>query len=318
MSAKIYDAYRLPAGTDVFDVIAPLRAAILPTRLAADAQAICDRAVSLVDDYSLHRDVDRMPAKRERSGESTTLYHPNLPWLSTIYILAEDERWESPSSTFHDEHRFSITLLRDPADGRLLAIAYMGSAEQIRTAFETFTREHGWSDWHYQSQTDRPEEISDEEWAERRKSWDRTLGDSAPVEKSVSIDIVPSMSYGTSPTVLGFTDEEDEAIETCTLPSPARRLERMLGNAIAFVMSQDTSEKQDVLGTVMHGHRIAGRARKNSHDQFTALLSKMHDLTVEDLHTRSYKTDEAVLGHAISEIEIHDVAAQLIADTERP
>lgn len=32
-----------------------------------------------------------------------------------------------------------------------------------------------WKDWHYQNQTDQPEEISDEEWAQREKEWELLL-----------------------------------------------------------------------------------------------------------------------------------------------
>lgn len=46
MSTKIYDAYRLPVGTDPFEVVASLRAAILPARLRADARVLRARPAS--------------------------------------------------------------------------------------------------------------------------------------------------------------------------------------------------------------------------------------------------------------------------------
>lgn len=81
-----------------------------------------------------------MPVRRR---DGSRLYTPQDPWISAIHVLADQEADLSPSDTFHGAHRFSVSLLRDPADGRLLAKAFLGHSEEIREAFETFCATQG-------------------------------------------------------------------------------------------------------------------------------------------------------------------------------
>ena len=74
MGWRINNAWRLPAGADPFGEIEPLRQAVVPVQQVADAQEIADTAVSLVDRFSLHGDVSRLPMR----GEDTPV-DPSFP-----------------------------------------------------------------------------------------------------------------------------------------------------------------------------------------------------------------------------------------------
>ncbi|QUL80634.1 hypothetical protein [Brevibacterium sp. SMBL_HHYL_HB1] len=303
MSTKIYDAYRLPVGTDPFEVVAPLRAAILPARLRADAQVLARTACQLADDYSLHGDRSRMPVRRR---DGSRLYTPQNPWVSAIRVLADQEADLSPSDTFHDAHRFSVSLLRDPADGRLLAKAFLGHSDEIREAFEAFCATQGWADWHYQDQTDWPEEVSELEWAQRRDSWDRTVGDSGVIaDRCLNIDVRPS-GFSTSPSVLGIGDDEEDAINAVTVSTPQVRLSRML-----LAVQKIADGEFSITDLLSASERIKNAVNEGS-DGTAELLELMSSPSVDELQGRqSGGFDDGIRTHSISEETLAAVAARL-------
>lgn len=312
MSTKIYDAYRLPEGADPFAIVPALRAAILPARLRADAQVICDRAVQLADAYSLW-DNSGQPEGTTRFGEG---YRPLMPWTSAIKSLQADEARRDPGSMEHDYHRFALCLLRDPADGRLLAIAHC-RATPISMAFAGFVAEQGWADWHYQDQTDYPEEIPSKEWEERGRSWDRALGHDTPVERGLTITVEPPFSHSTSPTVLGITEQEKEAIASCIPDDPSRRLAGMLtdhvGRALSRTNSPELGDDQPFdFGVAIRALKIVRRARHMEHGGFQALLEKVDLVELESL--RRPATDH-VLTHRLTTADLDELATHLVTDS---
>lgn len=312
MSTKIYDAYRLPEGADPFEIVPAVRAAILPARLRADAQSICDRAVQLADAYSLWENSGH-PESVKRFGEG---YRPLMPWTSAIESLQADEARRNPGSMDHDYHHFSLSLLRDPADGRLLAIAHC-RATPISMAFAGFVAAQGWTDWHYQDQTDYPEEIPAGEWVERGRSWDRTLGYDAPIERGLTITVAPPFSHSTSPTVMGITEQEKEAIASCIPNDPSRRLAGMLTDHVGLALSRKTSpelgdDQPFDFGVAIRALKIVRRARHTEHAGFQALLEKVDLVELESF--RRPATDH-VLTHRLTTADLDELATHLVTDS---
>ncbi len=58
---------------------------------------------------------------------------------------------------------------------------------------EEIMKIEGIVDFHYQNQTDRPEEISEEDWEHRKEVWDRLfMGSSVPAETGLMLNLFPS------------------------------------------------------------------------------------------------------------------------------
>ncbi|WP_181273598.1 hypothetical protein [Brevibacterium oceani] len=312
MSTKVHDAFRLPADVDVLALPAQLSAAILPARLRADAQEIYDAAIHNADRFSAHRDITRMPRSRKRpTSDLTPLYSPEWPWISAIQILAQHERDESPSSTFHDRHRFGVRLVRDPEDHRVLALVDAPHSS-IREAFEAFAVEHGWADWHYQNQTDQPEDVPDDEWDERRRSWDRALFDAEGTEDAeIRIRVAPMLSHTTSPTVMGgvFGDEQ-AAIDRIEVRTPAQRLSRLLLDAA--VNDAGPENGQDAIRLAIDARDALRRAISDDHRAWLEALAQMPDVGVDQLRLPR-EGDEPVITHPFDEEALHSTASRIIA-----
>lgn len=315
MSTKVYDAYRLPEGTDVLALPAQLKKAILPARLQADAQAVYECAIHNADRFSTHQDITRMPhGRRHAKSELDQLYRPEWPWFGAVQILAQHERDESPSSTFHDRHRFGVRLLRDPKDQRVLALVDM-PAHIIRDAFTRFVVEQGWADWHYQNQSDKPEEIGDDEWNERCRSWDRTLFDAEGTEDAeIRIRIAPMLSHTTSPTVMGGVfGEEQAAIDLIEVRTPAQRLSRLLLDAA--VNDAGPESGQDAIRIAIDARDTLRRAIGDRNRFWLEALAQMPDVGVDQLRMPR-EGDEPVITHPFDEEVLRSTASRIIASVD--
>lgn len=298
MSTKVYDAYRLPEHTDVLALPTQLSAAILPSRLRADAQAIYDCTIRNADRYSAHR-------------ELVPPYQPEWPWDGAIQILAQAERNKSRNSTFHDRHRFSVRLLRDPVDDRILALVDMPEPV-IRDAFENFAAEHGWADWHYQNQSDRPREIPQTEWDERRQSWDRAFFNAQGTEDAeLRIRVAPMLSYSTAPSVMGIGDDEEAALASITPATTASRLFRLLLEARS---TEHRGETDDLIRAHFFDRDALVSAIRAEHPLWLELLEHMPAVTIDRLCQPNY--NEPVITHPFQENQLRSAANKLIASSD--
>ena len=80
-------------------------------------------------------------------------------------------------------------------------------------------------DYHYQNQTDAPANISDEEWAERKKTWDAAIGpDYLPVNHGMEITLCDSGRDF----LFGFMEEEWTKDLTPYIPSEEDRVKWLI------------------------------------------------------------------------------------------
>lgn len=295
MSTDIRNAWRLPVGADPFDEIAPLREAVVGIQLAEDAREIVGTAVRIVDELSLHRDPQRMILMR--GGQPAS---PLRPWRSAIEHLAYAESQESQAEWGTDRQRFEIQFVRDDADNRLCALRYAENPRIIAASDEVM-RSRGWADWHYQNRSDKPEEVSEEEWEQRKKSWDRILDLSAPAEVGLGLSIKPRAKFGTTPSLTGLGPGESEAIESVETPTREERLDKIIHRAQFDRIDSregetDISELMSLVGAAEDARR-ALRATPVWDD----LLAEVFDLDVEDLRSHH---EEPLVTHTLTEEKV--------------
>lgn len=159
MSTKIYDGFAIADDVDLFDLSEQAREVLDPIRDELDFGACAEVAISNL--------VQRMFGVDEnaplRDGESLL--------LSGYFGWRQRMLDEDPKYTWHDPHRFSFTVMRDPDTGKRYGIAHAAR----RRLIEAFMGLDGISEFGYWDNTDRPDHVTEDEWDLRRDTWDRMV-----------------------------------------------------------------------------------------------------------------------------------------------
>jgi len=122
--------------------------------------------------------------------------------LSTVHFeLCERHREIERTKQRDPEIDFSFVLSILPLKNKILGI-YYGENEKIINAWmnSDFVLEY-----HYQNQSDRPKDISYEEWRQRKRDWDKALEYDVPCMRGFMADIITKTNY--------LYIEEDEIIK---------------------------------------------------------------------------------------------------------
>jgi len=150
MSTKVYDAYRLAKGIDLWGYLRILQPKVL------------DRTV---DRYLEYFEVGRaeLAAKNPGLGEKE---------LDSKTILELDKACrEAGETNQHHPFDFDVSMAIHEHEGRFYFRAFEGMASRgCLTGF--LDEDSRVEDFHYQDQSDRPEEISRQAWAHRRGVWE--------------------------------------------------------------------------------------------------------------------------------------------------
>lgn len=190
MSTKIYDAYKLAQPYTLYQLnqkLDELRVEIQKIGI----RSILEKAINLtlyVYNYTCAcgmEAVDEMIAKTDRKK------HPEIKssdW-NHIWNEAKDEQWnavyfdcffqiidkikecaKSPSFKFDYDYRCNLRII--PMKRKTLVL-YFGNLEmqQYLESLPDFL-----IDYHYQDQTDKPDDISTYRWKQREKDWDNAIG----------------------------------------------------------------------------------------------------------------------------------------------
>jgi len=179
MSTKIWEAYRVREGYDLWDALRDIR-------LRAERNA----KRSLIKLYdALIEDVKRDPEKRE------LLTGPLAP------AVGQDFDYLQASRFVHDRYRAQVgrtdggvwdldvaVVVRRANRRKFLLIPYPGSG-LLNNSLKFLRRHKALIDYHYQDQSDRPWNVPAREWSERAQTWAPLLEDDRWQDKLV-LDIV--------------------------------------------------------------------------------------------------------------------------------
>lgn len=168
MSTKIYDAWRLPAGVDLFEVARDVQGRAQDIRNTLDREMLVRSALELADQGAAH-------------GEPL-----DWPLYAAYQNYEKEQRRLSPTDVFHDPNRFCLVLLRDPETGDILAKLFADKRE-----YTDMLNSLGWEDFEYWNNTDGPEGISEEDWAARVAAWDRATAPVGNYAHGLNISLSP-------------------------------------------------------------------------------------------------------------------------------
>lgn len=282
MSTKVYNAWRLPLGADIFAETAALHDPVARTQLSEDVAEIATSAVKIIDDFTFHADIERLVLV-----DDDTHADPTHPWSEAEYSLAYYESRRSQHLAGTNRQRFEIQFMKDDHDGRVYAIHYAENPKVIKTA-TSIMESRGWTDWHYQDQTDRDETIPQGEWNERRDVWDRLLGNRAPMDIGVGAVVRPEGKFGTTPNVVPLFDSGKKAIENARIPGRAARFEALAKPFFLSGISRD--DMRDPVAVLDQWKETWEKMKASG--QLRYFISQMNDIEVTDL--RGFRKDPFV------------------------
>lgn len=159
MSTKIYNGYRLAAGTDPFTFIAAARPVIDAVRDNLDAALLAFDAVRLIDNADLAGEV-----------------RPGAPLAKALWSFQADQMKLKSSDYGHDPHRFELSFGLDPDTGRYGVMLY-AEDPALREAFKALPEVE---DFGYWDNADSPDGMSAKQWKARSDFWDRLMPENRP------------------------------------------------------------------------------------------------------------------------------------------
>lgn len=264
MSTKIHNGYRItgPDGSrpDPFVFATQLRAHLWPVYESAFTRALVLAAVTAVD-------------AAEHAGKPA----PDGP-IATAWLGLHDRQKKIDATRERDpeaDFQCDVTFLADPDDptGPLYALLYT----ERPTYRATFERMPGVEPWPYWNNTDRPENLTDEEWQHRADTWDRVIGlTMAPITRGLSWKLL-GLYDGCSPTKV-----RDRAVDF--LPGRAHRARRLAADLVSVIVTDDTGAPVEPLRL-----RRAEDIRADRAALAAEVEPRLSEITVDRLYGREVR-----------------------------
>lgn len=213
MSTKIYNGYRLTAGTDPFTFIHTSRPALDHARDQADSHDLADRATRHLDNHLT------------RTG-NTTLKHSALQ--QALHDIDEQNGTARPGTRDDDPNSLELSFGRDPDTGRTGVLLFTHSTH-LRDAFDQLPEVEPYKYW---NNTDQPADLTDHQWAKRREFWDRLLpGAGTPAESMLTWTLRGPYHPGTmsllldrSPLILDALPTLDDRVQRVVVGQAAQQV----------------------------------------------------------------------------------------------
>ncbi len=247
MSTVINNAVRFSPGISLSDAIKwcmGLRAEIQQTMYQKDVQELLSTAVRLYDQKMIQ----------------------NLSWASNVKINDSKSALLAAYRQLDEEHREDAktygkrvpTVVVLPHGRSVYAIVYAPKAEEL---IEKYIQAGVWRDFSYWNNTDRPDELTSSQWAQRKKVWDEIFVDSSvPSEVGVNINLAKEEQQSFNHHA--FFTKLRTAIENKTpfehegeWPSASRRaisMSHMIEHAPWFAEFWDKKQSMQVFSRITH------------------------------------------------------------------
>lgn len=192
MSTSINNGYNF-GNQDVFVLSRAIRELFRPVLLDAIHSHPVANAVEMHD--KLQSKNEKLVQEVNRTAAEFGIESESLTWFD-LYRLAVNKEKKDDFWDPQQEHNLEVSFLRDEKTENVFAMVY-GSREtraHFRSVYSAF-------EYSYWNNTDRPDELSEEEWADRSATWDRLVGHKSPKVSGLMMtvmepyEIEPRLSY---------------------------------------------------------------------------------------------------------------------------
>ena len=221
MSTKIYNAYKFDKKYSMFEIMAlfdPIRKKVEESALTFRDKYIISRIVYYLD-YRTYFGFEAVKKQIEKQ------------YLNTPHGKAQKEIWELVAEDEINKRSLKHAIMREFAERTTAATNSLTIADsafdlscqvclipmKTKTLMmyfgnddlrEIVTNQDWLLDYHYQNQTDRPQNITPRQWNQRKKDWDIALGsDGVPANHSMSINLLRTDMLPYMPFRADFSDD---------------------------------------------------------------------------------------------------------------
>lgn len=230
MSTKIYDAYKIKnlSSFEMGNFIKELKGKLLEVSAKAYSELFAQEVIDLIDNlciYDAEKDfdaVDKLLRKIYLDSEPVQhLLDENMnadnlnmekvkkslllkSWsigLVVKDILSQKTKLSEISGSYrYYEYNFSNKIVFFPMKEKLLFMVFGNKLRHLMADLcfsddndsVIFRKSYGLEDYHYQDQTDRPDNISKEDWKQREADWDKAMPSWIPANDGIVIEILNS------------------------------------------------------------------------------------------------------------------------------
>lgn len=239
MSTKIYNGYRLAAGTNLFEFTRRVRALIDPIRDEVDAALLARLSANAVDTCWLR-------------GETV----PSMLTFITFMKWEEEQKKLEDTDRRKDPHRFELCLGEDPETGRILVRLYT-DRPAMREAFEAMEEVEPYSYW---NNADEPAGVTVEQWNERGAAWERVMPGYLPPAETMLTFVLRSEG---NPRTMMMCNFEGGAAGPVLKAVPSRAARALNVARTRYVHQLVNAHGVDELAALRHAMatRVAGELR---------------------------------------------------------
>lgn len=167
MSTKIFDAYRVRPDADLWTVLRDIEAKA-KANVIEKLRAFYIEKMEGIDPES---EAYRKSSANHRDGSEAF----NRLWL-VDEIIRERAR-ESATSLKRDEYDLDVSIAITQHRTGYYLRAFCDNASMLGGSLDFLAQHPDLEDFHYQNQTDPPEDVSDEAWEERKAIWNEMASD---------------------------------------------------------------------------------------------------------------------------------------------
>lgn len=192
MSTSINNGYNF-GNQDVFVLSRAIRELFRPVLLDAIHSHPVANAVEMYD--KLQSGNEKLVQEVNNAAKEFGIESEPLTWFD-LYRLAVNKEKKDDFWDPQQEHNLEVSFLQDERTENVFVMVYGSreSREHFRSVYSAF-------EYSYWNNTDRPDELSEEEWADRSATWDRLVGYKSPKVSGLMMtvmepyEIEPRLSY---------------------------------------------------------------------------------------------------------------------------
>lgn len=185
MSMKVYNAFRIKNPDDMW----PLLWKIRDTAEVNIRQALRDHYWHLV--RTMDPDSDEYLKKREKDPDRNEVSFR----LGLARDKVRDAYKENTVRSERDTYTLDVPVAVYPHNGQVYLRTFVESISVVGSALDFVRTMPELEDYHYQNQTDKPDEVPTKEWKIRRRVWDEISKSQQGVGNHITLDILSWASF---------------------------------------------------------------------------------------------------------------------------
>lgn len=214
MSTKIHSGYRLRAGVDMFTLAKKTREVFLPILQKDTASELLREIVFAYDRLDFNEDTkqDYLRAK-DLEGKEITEWTVRYRCIKDLAeYMKENPKW------------YQIRLGFAPDPETKMMLCYFSGKHVYEDVFEDFNEV---AEYGYWNNSEPPENVTDEEWDERKKVWNRVLAPTDIIQTAMLMSSAVA-DYEISPFSFDYETMQELGVEFPTREERIKNLAEIL------------------------------------------------------------------------------------------